>query len=413
MKKKPSILATVLAISISMALTQIAPAFPALAQQPANQPAAAQGSGVKIPEVKSPVNPFSDVPAGGWPYRALSGLAGAGLLDDYRPDSFGPGRVMTRYEVALIAARAKAKAKALPAGKKLPRGIQETLDRLEMEFKDEMAMLQVRNNVLESKSRPSDPAGILDRLQVTGVQARQLDLTEQQAGAGTDPASGRLSYEMSRVAQVGSELKLNNRLELGGRLASVQGKEEDQRAPEQLRLALNGRLWLAPQLSISSEYAINGIGMGETRVARDLAAAVSLIPDLLNVQARYRLEDLDNISSRGATGKSTTTVALDGEMALNKQTTLRAGYEIASTLGAGSEVVDKRTTTKFGLGYRLGENASLQAVYQLIDFGDGEGGATSHDGATSGNNKAGEASPRNSNRSRLENAISAELSIKF
>ncbi|MCL4517121.1 MAG: S-layer homology domain-containing protein [Firmicutes bacterium] len=376
-------------ILIFMVLAQVPPAAPVFATQ-------------------GQVKPFSDVPAGGWPYRALSSLAGAGLLDGYRSDSFGPGRVMTRYEVAYFVARARTR--AIQDKKAIPSGLRETLNKLEAEFKDEMAMIQFRDNILEANPASDGSTGVLDRLQVTGAQSPKLSLKEREAGGGgVDPANRSLSFEMARVAQVDSEFKLNDHLEIGGRLASILGKE-DQLDRGRLGFTLNGRIQLAPRLSISSEYTIDGIGQEETRVGKDVAAAVSLIPDLLNVQARYHLEDVDNLTPQGTSGKSTTTVAVDGEMALNKQTTLRAGYEVASTQGAGSEILGKRTTAKVGVGYQLGENASLQANYQLIDFEDGENG-----GGESGVNGAGKDAGAGGGQSknRLENAASAELSIKF
>ena len=54
-------------------------------------------------------NPFSDVPAGHWAYDSVNKLAAAGIVDGYGDATFGGDRLMTRYEMAQIVAKAMAK----------------------------------------------------------------------------------------------------------------------------------------------------------------------------------------------------------------------------------------------------------------------------------------------------------------
>ena len=54
-------------------------------------------------------NPFSDVPAGHWAYDSISKLAAAGVIEGYGDDTFRGDRLMTRYEMAQIVAKAMAK----------------------------------------------------------------------------------------------------------------------------------------------------------------------------------------------------------------------------------------------------------------------------------------------------------------
>ena len=51
-------------------------------------------------------NPFSDVPAGHWAYDSVAKLAAAGVIDGYGDSTFGGDKLMTRYEMAQITARA-------------------------------------------------------------------------------------------------------------------------------------------------------------------------------------------------------------------------------------------------------------------------------------------------------------------
>ena len=90
-------------------------------------------------------NPFSDVPAGHWAYDSVNKLAAAGIVDGYGDSTFGGDRLMTRYEMAQIVAKAMAKGA--------------NVDRLAAEFADELDSLGVRVAALEKKS---------DNVKITG-----------------------------------------------------------------------------------------------------------------------------------------------------------------------------------------------------------------------------------------------------
>jgi len=90
-------------------------------------------------------NPFSDVPAGHWAYDSISKLAAAGIIEGYGDDTFRGDRLMTRYEMAQIVAKALAKGA--------------NVDKLAAEFADELDALGVRVAALEKKS---------DNVKVTG-----------------------------------------------------------------------------------------------------------------------------------------------------------------------------------------------------------------------------------------------------
>lgn len=83
-------------------------------------------------------NPFSDVPAGHWAYDSLAKLAAAGIIDGYGDSTFGGDKLMTRYEMAQITAKAMAKGA--------------NVDKLAAEFADELDNLGVRVANLEKKA---------------------------------------------------------------------------------------------------------------------------------------------------------------------------------------------------------------------------------------------------------------------
>ncbi len=90
-------------------------------------------------------SPFSDVPAGHWAYDSIAKLAAAGVIDGYGDTTFGGDKLMTRYEMAQITARAMAKGA--------------NVDKLAAEFADELDNLGVRVANLEKKT---------DNVKITG-----------------------------------------------------------------------------------------------------------------------------------------------------------------------------------------------------------------------------------------------------
>ena len=90
-------------------------------------------------------NPFSDVPAGHWAYDSVAKLAAAGVVDGYADGAFDGDKLMTRYEMAQIVAKAMAKGA--------------DCDKLAAEFADELDTLGVRVAKLEKGA---------DNVQITG-----------------------------------------------------------------------------------------------------------------------------------------------------------------------------------------------------------------------------------------------------
>ena len=90
-------------------------------------------------------NPFSDVPAGHGAYDSINKLAAAGVIEGYGDTTFGGDKLMTRYEMAQIVAKAMAKGA--------------NVDKLAAEFADELDNLGVRVANLEKKA---------DNVKITG-----------------------------------------------------------------------------------------------------------------------------------------------------------------------------------------------------------------------------------------------------
>ena len=123
-------------------------------------------------------NPFSDVPAGHWAYDAVNKLAAEGVVDGYPDGTYGGDKLMTRYEMAQIVAKAMAKGA--------------NVDKLAAEFADELDSLGVRVANLEKKA---------DNVKITG------EIRYHYADHDADGVSGN-----------GNENKLRTRLWVNGQV---------------------------------------------------------------------------------------------------------------------------------------------------------------------------------------------------
>ena len=120
-------------------------------------------------------NPFSDVPAGHWAYDSVAKLAAAGVVDGYADGAFAGDKLITRYEMAQIVAKAMAKGA--------------DCDKLAAEFADELDTLGVRVAKLEKKA---------DNVKITG-QVR-FDLRDaDSAWSKTNWSSNKWSSMRTRL----------------------------------------------------------------------------------------------------------------------------------------------------------------------------------------------------------------------
>lgn len=133
-------------------------------------------------------NPFSDVPAGHWAYDSINKLAAAGVIDGYGDGTFGGDKLMTRYEMAQIVAKAMAKGASV--------------ERLAAEFADELDNLGVRVANLEKKA---------DNVKITG-EVRFRYVNQDGAMAKRDYGAegyGVLGNDSNHAADIRSRIWIN------------------------------------------------------------------------------------------------------------------------------------------------------------------------------------------------------------
>ena len=158
-------------------------------------------------------NPFSDVPAGHWAYDSINKLAAAGVVEGYGDTTFGGDKLMTRYEMAQIVAKAMAKGA--------------NVDKLAAEFADELDNLGVRVANLEKKA---------DNVKITGELRYHY--------AETDKDSEAAGFENQLRSRIWVNGAINDDWTYTGMLENIQNLANDKgdETTKFQRAYVNGKL---------------------------------------------------------------------------------------------------------------------------------------------------------------------------
>lgn len=140
-------------------------------------------------------NPFDDVPKGHWAYDAVQSLADQGIVDGFGDGTYRGDKLMTRYEMAQIVARAI----SVNKGNANP-----TLDKLSAEYADELSSLGVKVDNLEKST-----AGVKD-LKIS--HWFQTENTYGDTFAG-DAHEYELEYRLTAEKQVSEKLGMLMQME--------------------------------------------------------------------------------------------------------------------------------------------------------------------------------------------------------
>ena len=303
-------------------------------------------------------NPFSDVPAGHWAYDSISKLAAAGIIEGYGDDTFRGDRLMTRYEMAQIVAKALAKGA--------------NVDKLAAEFADELDALGVRVAALEKKS---------DNVKITG-QARYHYASYKDGDAKTHSHKLR-----SRLWFTG---KVNDTWDYVGMLQNEQdftnnaGDEttDFQRAYLQGRLGgvkvIAGR-YNKTRLAMGDQYGTRFDGVDFTYGSKVKLNAYYGKPT--NMKALFD-SNVKNVDEKGkatmARGKADEAWGVNVSADLGKTVTLFAGYDeykaSDSLVTATDKTTDPATEMEgvangkdkvfdVGVDFKLGKDFKLGATY--------------------------------------------------
>lgn len=114
-------------------------------------------------------NPFSDVPASHWAYDAVNSMAEKGIVQGFPNGTFKGNQNVTRYQLAMITAKMIANVEQL--GGNVSKTDLQTLEKLTVEFADELALLGVKVTALEDDMQvvKEDVAGL--KKDVDGIKS--------------------------------------------------------------------------------------------------------------------------------------------------------------------------------------------------------------------------------------------------
>ena len=150
-------------------------------------------------------NPFSDVPQGHWAYGAVEQLVADGVIDGYANGAFAGDKLVTRYEMAQMVAKAMANGA--------------DCDKLAAEFADELDTLGVRVAKLESKA---------DAVKITGeVRYHYADKEVGKVKVNEFNADGKKFNENQLRSRIWIEGQVNDDWKYTGMLQNTQDIDDE------------------------------------------------------------------------------------------------------------------------------------------------------------------------------------------
>ena len=274
-------------------------------------------------------NPFSDVPAGHWAYDSINKLAAAGVVEGYGDTTFGGDKLMTRYEMAQIVAKAMAKGA--------------NVDKLAAEFADELDNLGVRVAALEKKA---------DNVKITGqIRYEYADRDGDLKATKGSVAKNRLRTRLFVNGAINDDWTYTARLQNDQNLADNAGDEKTDLNQAYVTGRVGG-------LAVVAGKA--GIVMADGNLYDDTAEFVSASygKDVkLTAYAGQPTDyDYDNVYGASLSGQA-------GKLALS------AGYDAFKDSLTGSVAAKGEDNNVWNVGakYAFDKNVSLNAMYLNSD----------------------------------------------
>jgi len=313
-------------------------------------------------------SPFADVPADHWAYDAVVELAAAGLIEGYPDGTFGGSRMLTRYEGAMVFARALARLE----GKIAETDILGELDQIKAELmeaiKAELAAFDVpvEPKVLETVIVEKE----LDEAALARIKAAEMDV---------EVLGGDIAYVEHRVLGLidGIRYDLDNLQEQLDGLEDVTAELPSLEEIEELVAAKIEEGILEAALSakevvkettviekVIEEIEVDGLTEEDVeRIAEALIAGQIQKYDLLLDETRThlyniytRLDDVEAAQAETAAAiKELEKVRLGGSLdfkASNKEDEYGYGQSVDFNLNIkASDLVDVKTILKGGIPY--------------------------------------------------------------
>ncbi|MCE5287320.1 MAG: S-layer homology domain-containing protein [Pelosinus sp.] len=317
-------------------------------------------------------NPFVDVPAKHWSYDAVTKLAQDGVVTGYDNKTFQGDKEITRYEMAVIVAKAMGKAEKANAEDKA------LIQKLSAEYSKELNTLGVRMDNLEKK---------VDKLSISGTARVRYDHQKTTvAGVTQDPA---IDSHMNLDVFYG--YKINNDW-------SVQGESEWKRnfagnnyngftGPSTDASSVNAQF---EQLYVTGPVAGATVKLGKYSYFSNygllyddkITGARVAFGNKVQVGLNYGNSDRNYTEPVqilpgtwvDASRQNNNVMAIDAKWAVNEKLNIVADWEKVKNdkLGTayGTAPVGAPNAIKyydFGFDTKLGQNFTLQAMYAKAD----------------------------------------------
>ena len=265
-------------------------------------------------------NPFSDVPAGHWAYDAVNKLAAEGVVDGYQDGTYGGDRLMTRYEMAQIVAKAMAKGA--------------NVDKLAAEFAGELDSLGVRVANLEKKA---------DNVRITGqiryeYGDRGGDLKEKNSKVGSI-AQHRLRTRIFVNGNINEDWTYTGRFENNQILSDIDGKSKGSTGDDDVTLNqayVSGRFGGAKVIAGKTDhYAGNGFIYDDTAEKIELSYGKDVkLTAYYGIPTEYGYDKMWGASVGGKVGNLSLSAGYDKfQDALNEI----QGYGVPNSAKTGSD----------------------------------------------------------------------------
>ncbi|WP_307770538.1 S-layer homology domain-containing protein [uncultured Phascolarctobacterium sp.] len=274
-------------------------------------------------------NPFSDVPAGHWAYDSINKLAAAGVIEGYGDTTFGGDKLMTRYEMAQIVAKAMAKGA--------------NVDKLAAEFADELDNLGVRVAALEKKA---------DNVKITGqIRYEYADRNGDLEKTKGSIAKNRLRTRLFVNGAINDDWTYTARLQNDQNLENNTGDEKTSLNQAYVTGRVGG-------LAVVAGKA--GIVLADGNLYDDTAEFVSVSYGKDVKVTAYAGQptdyDYDDVYGASLSGKA-------GKLALS------AGYDAFKDSLAGTVAAKGEDNNVWNVGakYAFDKNVSLNAMYLNSD----------------------------------------------
>ena len=304
-------------------------------------------------------NPFSDVPAGHWAYDSISKLAAAGVIDGYGDTTFGGDKLMTRYEMAQITAKAMAKGA--------------NVDKLAAEFADELDNLGVRVANLEKKA---------DNVKIAGnIRYEYGHRSGDKAKTKGDIAKNRLRSRLYVSGQVNDDWSYTARLENN---QEFNGAGKDNAGEEETKLNqawVNGKLGGLKVVAGKTDLTLaNGNIYDDTAEYIGLSYGKDVKVNAyygkpITTEYNYNYDEILGISLSGKAGKLS----------------LSAGYDVfKNSLGVSSATTcytkedEDNAIWNINASYAFDKNVKLNATYLNSNLDQGDIATTFNDVDTDG-----------------------------